>query len=100
MKAATETLANALRLYRDAKLLFEHERFPSCASLSILAIEEMAKFMDLAGYQRLPPGKRRHHPAKHESSTSFVLRRRYQAILREVLAEAQDADTPEKFARL
>src|SRR6266481_7645692 len=42
--AATEILGNALRLYSDAKLLFENGRFASCASLSVLAIEELAKF--------------------------------------------------------
>ena len=30
--AATEILGNALRLYSDAKLLFENGRFASCAS--------------------------------------------------------------------
>lgn len=34
---------NAHRLLNDAKLLLEHERFPSAASLAILAIEEDGK---------------------------------------------------------
>lgn len=49
--AATEILGNALRLYSDAKLLFENGRFASCASLSVLAIEELAKFMGTIGAQ-------------------------------------------------
>ena len=34
---------NAIRLLEDAKLLFEHARFPSATALAILAIEERGK---------------------------------------------------------
>jgi hypothetical protein len=87
--AATEILGNALRLYGDARLLFDHERYASCASLSVLAIEELTKFMALAGFQPLQRSEWRRHPAKHLSPASFLLRNRYQAALREVIAERQ-----------
>ncbi len=76
--AATEILGNALRLYSDAKLLFENGRFASCASLSVLAIEELAKFMGMIGAQPLPVRSWRSHPDKHVGSASFLLRKRYQ----------------------
>ena len=87
--AATEILANALRLYGDVQLLFEHKRYASSASLSVLAIEELAKFLGLVGFQPLPSTDWRNHPAKHISPASFLLRKRYQAALREVLTESQ-----------
>lgn len=98
--AATEILSNALRLYRDAKLLFEHERYASSASLSVLAIEELAKFMGLASFQPLPPNDWRSHTAKHISPASFLLRKRYQAALREILAECQVSDPEATYKRL
>lgn len=87
--AATETLGNAIRLYRDAKLLLAHDRYASCASLSVLAIEELAKFMALAGFQPLQRSEWRSHTAKHLSPASFLLRNRYQTAVREVIAEHQ-----------
>ena len=92
--AATEVLGNALRLYSDAKLLFENERFASCASLSVLAIEELAKFMGMIGAQPLPVRSWRSHPDKHVRSASFLLGKRYQAALREVV-EATGAVDPD-----
>jgi AbiV family abortive infection protein len=38
-----EVLENADRLLNDARLLFEHGRFPTSASLAILSIEEFGK---------------------------------------------------------
>ena len=35
---------NALRLYQDAQLLFENDRYPTSLSLSLLSIEEAGKF--------------------------------------------------------
>jgi AbiV family abortive infection protein len=98
--AATEILGNALRLYGDARLLFDHERYASCASLSVLAIEELTKFMALAGFQPLQRSEWRRHPAKHLNPASFLLRNRYQAALREVLAERQLGEPPAVFKRL
>lgn len=42
-RAALAALSNALGLYKDAELLFNHERFPRALSLSILADEEVGK---------------------------------------------------------
>jgi AbiV family abortive infection protein len=60
-------------------LLFNHERYAACASLSVLAIEERAKFMALAGFQPLQRSEWRRHSAKHLSPAAFLLRNRYQA---------------------
>lgn len=98
--AATETLGNAIRLYGDARLLFTHDRYPSCASLSVLAIEELAKFMALAGFQALQRSEWRRHPAKHLSPASFLLRNRYQAALLEIIAEKQLDDPSATYKRL
>ena len=98
--AATEILGNALRLYSDAKLLFENGRFASCASLSVLTIEELAKFMEMIGAQPLPVRSWRSHPDKHVGSASFLLRKRYQAALREVLEETGAADPDADYRRL
>jgi len=98
--AATEILGNALRLYSDAKLLFENGRFASCASLSVLAIEELAKFMGMIGAQPLPVRSWRSHADKQVGSASFLLRKRYQAALREVLEETGAADPDADYRRL
>ncbi len=98
--AATATLGNALRLYRDAKLLFEHERYASSTSLSVLAIEELAKFMALAGFQPLSWTIWRSHTAKQLSTASFLLRKRYQGALREILAECQVSEQEATYKRL
>jgi hypothetical protein len=95
-----EILGNALRLYSDAKLLFENGRFASCASLPVLAIEELAKFMGMIGPQPLPVLSWRSHPDKHVGSASFLLRKRYQAALREVLEEMGAADPDADYRRL
>jgi len=97
--AATETLGNAIRLYRDASLLFTHDRYASCASLSVLAIEELAKFMALAGFQPLQRSEWRSHTAKHLSPTSFLLRNRYQGAVREVIAEHQLVEPEATYKR-
>lgn len=99
VNSATEVLGNALRLYRDAKLLFEHERYPSCVSLSILAIEELAKFMALAGYQPLPLSGWQSHVNKQQNSAAFLLRKRYQAELREIIAEQQLDEADDTYKR-
>jgi AbiV family abortive infection protein len=97
-EAATATLANAIRLYIDAKLLFANERYASCASLAVLAVEELAKFMNLIGINALAQSKIRSHTAKHLSTASFVLRKNYQSALRGALAG--DAVDPKRLARL
>lgn len=38
---------NAFRLYGDAVLLFENERYASSIAMSILAIEEVGKYLIL-----------------------------------------------------
>lgn len=100
LHAATETLANALRLHLDAKLLFENERYPSCASISVLAIEELAKFMALSGCQPLSQSEWNIHTAKQLKPSSFLMRKRYQAVLREIICERKmntiDADVTYK----
>lgn len=98
--AATAILGNAIRLYSDAKLLFTHERYATCTSLSILSIEELAKFLALAGLQPLPLKEWRNHNAKHVGSASFLLRKRYQSALREVLAEAPADQCAATYSRL
>ena len=97
---ATETLRNALRLYTDARLLFEHGRYASCAALSVLAIEELAKFIALAGFQPFPSCSLRHHTVKQISAASFLLRSRYQATLREILLEERVGEHAAMYARL
>lgn len=42
-RLATESLANALRLHRDAILLFNAGSYPSAYQLSVLCLEEFAK---------------------------------------------------------
>lgn len=42
-------LDNSLRLYRDAKLLFDHGRYASSTALAILSLEEFGKFLDHIG---------------------------------------------------
>ena len=58
----------------------------------MLAIEELAKFMGMIGAQPLPVRSWRSHPDKHVRSASFLLGKRYQAALREVLEEMSAAD--------
>jgi AbiV family abortive infection protein len=87
--AATETLGNALRLFRDARLLFKNERYPSCVSISVLAIEELAKFMALVGYQPLSRSEWHVHTVKHLKPPSFVMGKRFEAALREIIAHRQ-----------
>jgi AbiV family abortive infection protein len=99
VNSATEVLGNALRLYLDAKLLFEHERYPSCVSLSILAMEELAKFMALAGYQPLPSSGWRSHLNKQLSPASFLLRKRYQATLKEITSEQKLGEADDTYKR-
>jgi len=98
--AATEILANACRLYQDAVLMLEHDRFASCASLSVLAVEEVAKFMGMIGVEPLPRTDWRNHVAKHTGSANFLLRKRYQDALRHVLDVYGFGDDPAMFARL
>ncbi|NIE63033.1 AbiV family abortive infection protein [Burkholderia sp. Ax-1719] len=42
-KLGKESLLNALRLHRDAILLFKAGSFPSAFQLSVLSLEEFAK---------------------------------------------------------
>jgi AbiV family abortive infection protein len=83
--AAQAILANVLRLYADALLLLNNDRFASCLSISILAAEELAKFLSLIEMQRLKQGDWHKHQAKHIGTASFLLRRKYQAALTKVL---------------
>lgn len=95
-QSATEVLGHVVRLYDDAKLLFRNEGFATAGALAVLAIEETAKFLSLAGMQPLT-GSPRDHVAKHVGAASFVLRKRYQQALRELLA---DRGKSEEYARL
>ncbi|MGB8278582.1 MAG: AbiV family abortive infection protein [Methylovirgula sp.] len=97
---ATEILGNAIRLYADAKLLFTHERYATCTSLSVLSIEELAKFLALVGLQPLPLKEWRSHNAKHVSSASFLLRKSYQTALSDVLAEVPPDERDATYSRL
>jgi hypothetical protein len=66
----------------------------------VLAIEELAKFMGMIGAQPLPVRSWRSHPDKHVGSASFLLRKRYQAALREVPEETGAADPDADYRRL
>ena len=56
--------------------------------------------MSLAGFQPLPPSDWRSHTAKHLSPASFLLRKRYQAALRQILAECQISEPEATYKRL
>jgi AbiV family abortive infection protein len=88
--AAQAVLANVLRLYSDALLLLKNDRFASCLSISILAAEELAKFLSLIEMQKLKRGDWHKHQAKHIGTASFLLRRKYQAALTKVLEGRAD----------
>jgi hypothetical protein len=67
---------------------------------SVLSIEELAKFLALAGLHPLPLKDWRNHNAKHVSPAAFMLRKSYQTALREVLAEAPVDERDAKYGRL
>jgi hypothetical protein len=46
---ATVLLKNSLRLFADAKLLYDNKRYPSAAALGVLCIEEFGKFITFLG---------------------------------------------------
>jgi AbiV family abortive infection protein len=96
----TEILSNALRMYRDAKLLLNHDRYASATAISILAIEEMAKFMSLAGFQPLPRKHWRDHVCKQTSPTAFMLRKQFQNNLRKILTEKNIDNVDDIYKRL
>jgi AbiV family abortive infection protein len=80
-------------VYADARLLLDNERFASCVSVSILAAEELAKFLSLIQMQGLKRQDWHKHQAKHIGTASFLLRRQYQAALTKVLeGRAEKAD--------
>lgn len=98
--AATAVLANALRLYRDAVLLLKEERHASCLSVSVLAAEELAKFLSLAELQRLKRSEWRLHHAKHVGTASFLLRRKFQAALSATLEGRPEKSEHARLAKL
>jgi AbiV family abortive infection protein len=98
--AAQAVLENALRLYRDATLLLKEERYASCLSLSVLAAEELAKFLNLVGLQSLRRSEWRLHQAKHVGTASFLLRRKFQAALNAVLEGRPEKTDHTRFAQL
>ena len=71
--AATAILENVIRLRGDALLLFKNERYGSCLSLSVLAAEELAKFLSLVGMQSLNPSDWHKHTAKQLGTAAFLL---------------------------
>jgi AbiV family abortive infection protein len=81
---AIEVLSNALRLACDSRLLFNNGRYPSSASLAVLAIEEFAKFMSLAGFQPLPHSEWHIHTTKYRKALAFLLRKRFQSTWCEI----------------
>ena len=98
--AATALLGNAISLYNDARLLFDNTRYPTCTSLSILSVEELAKFMALVGLQPLPLKEWRNHIAKHVSPAGFLLRKHYQTALRDALSETPADEREATYSRL
>jgi AbiV family abortive infection protein len=98
--AATAILANALRLYRDAVLLLKEERHASCLSVSVLAAEELAKFLSLVELQSLNRSEWRLHHAKHVGTASFLLRRKFQAALSAALEGRPEKADHVRFAQL
>lgn len=59
--------ANAIRLLEDARLLFTNGRHASSVALSILAIEEVGKFLVLSAAK---PGEARNMLRHHEKQTA------------------------------
>lgn len=98
--AATAVLGNALRLYRDAGLLLKEERYASCLSVSVLAAEELAKFLNLAGLQSLKRSEWRLHKAKHVGAASFLLRRKFQTALNAALEGRPETTDHARFAQV
>ena len=98
--AATAVLGNALRLYSDANLLFKEERYASCLSVSVLAAEEIAKFLNLVGLQGLKRSEWRLHHAKHLGTASYLLRRKFQAALNAALEGRPEKADHARFAQL
>jgi AbiV family abortive infection protein len=91
--AGQAVLENTLRLYRDAQLLLKNERFASCLSVSVLAAEELAKFLSLLELQGLKRSEWRNHHSKHVGTAAFLLRRNFQAALHATLeGRAEKAD--------
>lgn len=98
--AATAVLANALRLYRDAVLLLKEERHASCLSISVLAAEELAKFLSLVKLQNLKRSEWRLHHAKHLGTASFLLRRKFQVALSATLEGLPEKSEHARLAKL
>jgi AbiV family abortive infection protein len=74
---ATPLLRNSLRLFKDAKLLFDNERYPSAAVLAILSFEELGKFLAEIGFAVSPSLEKRLHQKKQEHISGFLLRTSY-----------------------
>lgn len=99
-EAATAVLGNALQLYRDAVLLLKEERHASCLSVSVLAAEELAKFLSLVGLQCLKRSDWRLHQAKHVGTASFLLRRKFQGALSAALEGRPEKSDQARLAQL
>lgn len=89
MQALKMLSHNAMRLYQDAQLLFENERYPSSLALSLLSLEESGKFLIKRKEQdneATPYLDKLHLPKQQEALTYFIVR---EAILTyfEVLKE-------------
>lgn len=64
---------NAQRLLRDAEFLFDGGRYPSSAALSVLAIEEVGKWLFLRQSATPDSVRLRHHVQKQISASTMCL---------------------------
>lgn len=63
---------NSLRLHRDAILLFNHNRFPSAYTLSILSLEELGKYYLLEDFVWHSLGNGRLNPQEERKFISSI----------------------------
>jgi AbiV family abortive infection protein len=91
---------NAFRLYEDAGLLISNERYASAIALSILAIEEVGKYLILRDDKNNPKAKRlRHHSAKQSALSRRYLTDLRMWLSRRLLVENREL-MPKRLAEL
>jgi AbiV family abortive infection protein len=82
---------NAFRLYEDAGLLMSNKRYASAIALSILAIEEVGKYLILRDDKNDSKAKRlRHHSVKQSALSGRYLSDLWMSLLRRLLVENRE----------
>jgi AbiV family abortive infection protein len=82
---------NAFRLHKDADLLMSNERYASAIALSILAIEEVGKYLILRDDKNDSETKRlRHHSTKQSALSGRYLSDLWMSLSRRLLLENRE----------